>query len=410
MRGDKAKVGFALVALLLAAGSVWAFQRGGRDFDVFQHAWRLVLSGQGREVYSSSPDRFLYAPGFAWLLCPLGYFPRWLGLGLWCLAQAAVMAWLVWIAASRLPSTLSWAAAAGLAIVARPFLIDLGYGQVNTFILGAAIWALLEHAGVARRESTVLAFLSWAVLACAAVAKIFPLPLLLIPFFDSGVPRSRLKIERAGAVAGALAVLLFPMLTEGFMGWVTLMQGWRDALLAKGLPLESHNQSFVAFLYHYFSGIPTHVISEGPPKVLLGFPLFAAQTIELLSLAWTFSWAGFLFAWILLGPREDRFRWIAVALAMLVLPSHLFWKTYLIFCFPLAAWIASREGVSAFTLALFAAINLTGYELIGHALSSRIEAGSVLLFANLVMVSYGVVTSNSASSSPRVRRGRAGTS
>ena len=38
---------------------------GGHDFAVFYEAWNLVAHGRGTEIYTTSPDRFLYAPGFA---------------------------------------------------------------------------------------------------------------------------------------------------------------------------------------------------------------------------------------------------------------------------------------------------------------------------------------------------------
>src|SRR5688572_26271382 len=79
------------VGFLVALGTWWAFQRGGHDFNVFYHAWKLVLSGQGQIIYQESPDRFLYAPGFAWLFAPLAWLPRDLALALWCFGKAAVI-------------------------------------------------------------------------------------------------------------------------------------------------------------------------------------------------------------------------------------------------------------------------------------------------------------------------------
>jgi len=87
-----ALLGLGLTGMVVGLGTGWAFQRGGLDFDVFHAAWKLVLSGQPSEIYRSSPDRFLYAPGFAWLLSPLGLLPRGAALAIWCLSKAAVLA------------------------------------------------------------------------------------------------------------------------------------------------------------------------------------------------------------------------------------------------------------------------------------------------------------------------------
>jgi hypothetical protein len=390
-----------LVGAVLTIGTVWAFQRGGHDFDVFYHAWGLVLSGRGREIYTNSPDRFLYAPGFAWLLSPLGLLPRWLALAAWCLSKTVIVGWLLLAVGSRLPGRAgeknialiarTGMAALGLLLVARPFLIDFGYGQVNIFILAAALWALFEHTAPAGREG-MAPFVSWACLACAAVAKIFPLPLLLIPFVDfSKIPGKRLKRERAGILAGALVLLLLPVLSEGPAGLAELFTGWKGALLAKGLPLESHNQSFVAFLNHYFTGNPTRVIAEGYPPLLFGVQAFDSSTLTLLSLGWTLSCAGFLLAWLLAGPRRDSLRWISIAVATLILPSHLVWKTYFVTGFPLAAWLLSRGGGLVFPALVFLLVNLTGFDFLGHGLAARLEAGSVLLFVQLAMIGAGVM-------------------
>lgn len=396
-----------IVGAILAMGTVWAFQRGGRDFDVFHHAWGLVLAGRGREIYVNSPDRYLYAPGFAWLLAPLGLLPRTLALGLWCTAKTFVVAWMLFAIGIRLPGSDGrdgravnligrvGVAALGLLLVARPFIVDFGYGQVNVFILGAALWALFEHTLPDRRYGGA-PFWSWACLACAAVAKIFPLPLLIIPFVssrageDAQAATRKLNLERAGILVGAAVVFLLPLVTEGPSGLVALIEGWKDALLVKGLPLESHNQSFVAFLHHYFTGAPTHVIAEGIPPVMFGVQAFDSATLTLLSLAWTCTWAGILLAWLLKGPTGDALRWTSVAVGLLIIPSHLVWKTYFVLGLPLATWILARRGSLFFPLVIFALVNLTGYEVIGHDLSGRLEAGSVLLFALLAMVIFGI--------------------
>ena len=90
-------LGVFAASLVVAMGTLWAFQRGANDFTVFYHAWQMVLDGRGALIYhfQETPDRFLYAPGFAWLLSPFGLLPRSVALAIWCFAKAAVIGYLV---------------------------------------------------------------------------------------------------------------------------------------------------------------------------------------------------------------------------------------------------------------------------------------------------------------------------
>ncbi|HUP58515.1 MAG TPA: glycosyltransferase family 87 protein [Bdellovibrionota bacterium] len=391
---ELAILALATSAVLTAVGTAWAFQRGGRDFDVFFHACSLVLSGKGSMVYASSPDRFLYAPGFAWIFSPLALLPRDFALALWCFAKAGAIGWMIRSlgrfllpAAHRMDSM--GAAALGLILVARPVLIDFEYGQVNVFIVAACVWALLSLFEEERGERETLA--AWAVLAFAAVAKVFPLPLLAVPFLVGGMPRQKLKAARTGALAGFFAMILVPALGPGLGGLPPLYAGWKSALLSKGLPLESHNQSFIAFLHHYFSGRPTHVISQGWVPLRFGMPVFESSQLTLLSLSWTASTAGLLLAWLLRGPAGAPARWASVFVALLVLPSHLVWKPYFVTAFPLAAWHVSRQSAWPLLAAVFVAVNLTGFDFVGHGVAARLEAASILLFAQLALVAWALL-------------------
>src|SRR5271167_1673575 len=95
MRNFLARAGVPLVAFLAALGTFWAYQRGGHDFDVFYFAWKLVLQGRGLEIYNNSPDRYLYAPGFAWVFAPLGLLPKSLALAVWSFLEAWVLALMI---------------------------------------------------------------------------------------------------------------------------------------------------------------------------------------------------------------------------------------------------------------------------------------------------------------------------
>lgn len=399
-------LGFALVAGLVILGSIQAYTRGGKDFFVFYEAWRLVLRGQGSEIYRLSPDRFLYGPGFAWLLAPLGLLPSWAALGVWCLLKAFVLGFLinklsqVWQSKDRLLSL--GVSAWGAVLLARPLLIDFEYGQVNLLILGACLWGLLGH--FETEESPTSDFARWYLLALAAIAKLFPIPLLLVPWAIP--PRSsfrKAKWERIAIIAGLVTALLVPVFSQGWIGTFHLLKDWREAVLARGLPLESHNQSFTALLYHYLSGQPTPVISEGSAPLLLGYGWLAHHQIVLLSLFWTCLTFSFSLGWILTGSlwvddelkstqKQFPLKWIGIVVGLLIVPSHLVWKPYFVMSLPLAILVihqASRINRPSFyfsILILFIGINLTGFDFVGHHWAAHFEAASFMLFMHLSMM------------------------
>jgi hypothetical protein len=395
--GPVGVIGLLLAALIVTLGTSWAFARGAPDFNVFYAAWKLVLEGRGADIYRDSPDRFLYAPGFAWLLAPLAAFPRELVLALWCFAKAGVVGFVIRefqpSSGRRLSIASLGMAAWGVALVARPLLIDFQYGQVNTLILGACAWALLGHWN--RGNSRAGDFIRWFVLAVAAVTKVFPLPLLIVPWIAcAGIAPAKLRRERIGLIAGLLVMLLLPAVSVGVQGLVPLMLGWRDALVSRGLPLESHNQGFGAFAYRWFSGQPVHIVALGMEYVTLGKALLSESTLRLLSYAWMMFSGGALLTWFFIkADRVSPLRWIAVVVAMLILPSHLVWKPYFVMFLPVAVLAATAVGrKSPARLVLlacgFAAMNLSGFDLLGAEWGARAEAASVMLWAGLAYLAF----------------------
>lgn len=368
-------------SLIVACGTLWAFTRGGRDFAVFFEASRFVLQGRGAEIYHTQvmPDRFLYAPGFAWLFSPLALLPKSVALAIWCFAKAAIVGLLLReFSGSR---GLGWAAL-GICLLARPLLIDLEYGQVNLLILGACVWPLVRYFDE-RRAPGWADTLSWGLLGCAAVTKLFPLPLLLIPFVTAGPKRGR---ACAGALAGVLLVAVLPLFTQGWEGTLALYSDWRLALLDRGLPLESHNQSFSAFLHHYFSDEPTQIIAQHRHALSLGIASLSGQTIELLTAAWGLV-VGAVIVSLILFKKLPVPNWIALLVGLLIVPSHLVWKPYFVFGLP-AAILLTRELPRRWPLllGLFALINFSGFDFLGEALGARFEAGAILLWAHLALL------------------------
>lgn len=392
MRNFLARAGVPLVAFLAALGTFWAYQRGGHDFDVFYFAWKLVLQGRGLEIYSNSPDRYLYAPGFAWVLAPLGLLPKTVALAVWSCLEAWVLALLIRAFAIGHGKTGLGLCACAALVMTRAILINFQYGQINILILGVCVWALWIHleqdVSKCAFTSKWQALLAWFLLGIVAVSKVFALPLLLLPWFrKEKAPREKILAERIGSVAGVLITFLAPVISVGWDAAYRLLFSWREALLQKGLPEESHNQSFVAFLNHYFTAAPTHVIALGHIWRVLGHDILSADTISILSMAWTFTWMGVLLAWLLKGAMDDRPRWIAVAVGLLIVPSHLVWKPYFVFSVPLAMVLILRKRSYVFQLcAAFALINLTSFDIIGGTVAGYIEAASVFLWVHLALL------------------------
>jgi hypothetical protein len=372
-------LGWVGLGFVLAFGSIRAFQGGGgRDFAVFHAAWRAVLAGRGAEIYRVTPDRFLYAPGFAWVLAPLGWIPEPVALALWTLLKVAALAAVLVAFARRLRIGAAGPFAWGVLLFSRPLIIDLQYGQVNAWILFAAVWVLLTFDDPAR--GAVARAVSWLSFSFLAAAKLFGLPLLLLPF----VTRGR-RIERAATAAGAACALVPPFFSLGASGTAAILLEWKAALLGKGIPLETHNQSFSAFLHRIPGTSPSPYI---PLESHLPFSLgwLDPRSVDLLSLAWAAGVAGILLALVLVRPERRGPAWAALLIGLLVIPSHLVWKPYFIFGIPAALCFVARIRARrelVFATLVFAMINLTGFDLVGYAAAARIEAASGWLFALL---------------------------
>ncbi|MBI3534450.1 MAG: DUF2029 domain-containing protein [Deltaproteobacteria bacterium] len=377
--------GLFSVFVLMISGIWITTQRGGQDFNVFYHAWKLVLSGQASDIYNNSPDRFLYSPSFACLLSPLAWMPFHISFLFWNTLKIISLVLLFFILkpyakndnSLYLPLYL-WS----LIFISRPLLIDFQYGQINIFLLVFSLWALCS-------QTT----LSWFFLGIVAVMKPLILPLLLIPWFE------RRKAAYISSLAGALLSILFPVVL-GFQNFQTLLSQWYNALASKGFPLESHNQSVLALLYRLFSGKPIHIISYGPEPVQFGFNLFSEKTLFLLCIAWIIAVLVF-FLKILITQKQSIQKY-ALLVGIILLPLHLVWKPYFVFSFPLAflilrdlLFLQGRKMYKLFPIALtFTFMNLTGLDYIGTSLSGKFEALSIMMLAHLILIFYAYTAAN----------------
>ncbi len=409
-------LGMIGLAGVLLWGSVLALARRAQDFEVFYQAWSWVRSGHADKIYQVSPDRFLYHPIFAWLFAPLSLLPSFWALLIWCVLKALLILHLIMLlshpwerfagrfldrqAAASNRNQMRQVTCWGMLFFAKPLLIDFAYGQVNSLLLFVCVWGLAAH--FEAKMSRLMTTAQWLVLTLGAVIKLYPLPLLLVPWLVTrGVAAQKLFWERLAVILGVLLAFGLPLLLQGWGGGLALYLDWKDALLARGLPLESHNQSFIALLYHYFSGSTFEIRSEGPRLFSFGAALLSAGQLVWIALLWSVGSLGYLFFWMRQGPKEvfkptSRLHWVAVLVGLLIVPSHLVWKPYFVMSIPLAVvlshwmWQKSSLGLTLLGVGLFLGVNLTGFDFLGHLLAAHIEAASFLLVLHLSLVVYAV--------------------
>ena len=388
----------------------WPFLRPSNDFDVFYIAWRTVLEGKGLHVYSLTPDRFLYAPGFAWFFAPLGIFTRSIALGLWSLAKFWVIVFCAREFAKQLTQSKEYFVLSGfgLLVVLRPLMIDFQYGQVNAFLFFFAAWALRRLFFPQKRESANANILVWFFFGVFSVGKLITLPLLVIPFLLKNHLQKEQKEQKrnqscaAAGIAGAFTVFMLPVLQVGVQGWWHLHLDWLRALQSRGFPLESHNQSIAAILQHWFSGVPIRVIVLYQQLQLSTSRLLSENVLTVASYLSAFFWiASILYlAWFFLpklarapekNPRAIALS-IALLIALVMMPSHLVWKPYFISGLPLV-WVLMSEKSTRIRIGLFASLALlqfSGVDFIGPAWAGWLEAGGVFMAAHLLLIALGV--------------------
>ncbi len=382
------KLGAIAGALTLAVGWLYSFQRGSLDFSVFYRAWEHALANHGYMLYNESPDRYLYAPGFAWVFSPLSLLPRWAALVVWNTLKTGLMLGALYSLWNR------WGRRRGVHwsvllvscfLLARPILIDFQYGQINLILLGSTVLALL-----AAEEATWLASFYWLMFSFFAMTKLMCLPLLLIPW----VRRQAGWKVRAASLLGAGIAIFLPMIWTGYSGLRSMIIQWQWALFARGFPLESHNQSFAAVLHHWFSGEPVRIIALYG-NINMGWSWLSESVLTWIAVAWALGVLGLILFWMLKKPRpgtEDRVKATAILCGLVFLPSHLVWKPYFIFGLPVAVYLLVQQSIKPerwrwIGLGIyFVMLNLTSVDGLGHTTAAYAEAGGVLFFAHLLLM------------------------
>lgn len=437
-------VSIFICSLLFGYSVFAAFSRGGEDFNVFYTAWHLAWNGGAQDVYHATPDRFLYAPGFAWAFAPLGALPRDLALAFWCALKVFALGLIlvkldpIRLSVNKTSSTPdrfqgmalgAW----GILLFARPVLIDIQYGQVNLLISAFAFLALLQlvESRLVTQEDwskgsetfwlklkTLFGYdwLIWFLAGFGALTKVMTLPLLIPPLYSflrapSGYRRQRLPAV-LGLMMGVLVALFLPAVSVGWTGTFRFWQDWVIAVQARGLPLETHNQSFVAIIAHFFDVDPIPAVALGGWRVVFGIQLLKPATIVSIGWAWFVTAAIGLLMMTTLGfPKSSQricrvgesslslrsWRWAALVVGLTVLPSHLIWKPYFVFGIPAAvlavhevrAEISVGKFRNAFLLVLLGVlINFTSIDSIGLEAGLWCEAVGVLFWSLVALLSW----------------------
>lgn len=193
--------------------------------------------------------------------------------------------------------------------------------------------------------------------------------------------------------AGLAVILFLPLLTQGPMGTWNLLLEWKVALLGRGLPLETHNQSVVALLYRFLAGQPVHVVALGMHPVMLLSIQLSQSVLSALAMAWTALSLCFLVFWLFWSSRIAPLRWSVVLIAWLIVPSHLVWKPYFVMTLPVMVLalhdlLKTRRNYGRWALFVFSILimNLTGFDFIGHSAAAYAEASSVFMITHLILI------------------------
>jgi Glycosyltransferase family 87 len=207
LRRSAIPVLYVLTALIVAVQhGVFSHEN---TFAIFRASFPHLLHGQ--DLYAAYPaeyrDLYKYSPTFALLFAPFAVLPFAVGLALWNVLNAGLLAFAV---VRLLPDD---RASVALGIAYLETVGALQYSQSNALVAALMILAFLalEESRPARAGG---------LLALGACVKIFPLTALL-----SAVPRRRVvRTVAACAVAGVVLAALPLVVTN----WQTLVEQYRS--------------------------------------------------------------------------------------------------------------------------------------------------------------------------------------
>jgi hypothetical protein len=333
------------------------FRLDSPDFKVFHVAAKHALY-QPENLYKISPDRYLYPPVTAILLAPFGFSDNWKFHQLsWHLLLSLVLLFFC---------QQSWAFFWAIIILNRYFSINFGYGQINPIVLFFVFLTTISL----KKENSKLASVSWPL---ASILKVYPLVQGL----------EFIQHRRWRELFYTFGVFFF-LLSIPFLFWgidlaLELHFQFFQALQAKGLPIDSGNQSLSALAVRLFTAQPfqLHPLGEYRWGWILLPPLFVKYLPLLLGLVFTFI------TWQKAWKRKGFFDGASAFGFSLLFLSHIVWKDYFIFLlFPIAQIIQLQPRGWKQILGIYLAfVYLSSPDLITHQVSARLDALSLHFFA-----------------------------
>lgn len=351
------------------------------DFKVFYSAARHALRDP-ENIYKLSPDRYLYPPSTSILLAPFALTEYWhWHAALWhCLLGI-----LIFLLARRSPQALL-----ACLLLTRYLLVSLGYGQINLLVLALMLCSQLLLDTGRQKSAGVI----WALVASL---KVYPLVL---------GAEFALRKRWLGIVTFTLTIvglLALPFLFFGASLGKDLYQQFLAGLAGKGLPLHSHNQSFVAL----FSRICTKEAFElhGVGWTQWGFFPIGALPARIAA-----SFVGFalaIFSWW--RARKLDTGYLSAAAFSILFLSHIVWKDYLLFLyFPLVEILGNR-GISfrkkTWGACLFLAmVTFSSADFAGPRRAALFDAASIHLWGAVLVWVAWINCLSVHSSSPVTKR------
>ncbi len=318
----------ALLLLLLAAGNVG---RHGSDLETYWRAARRFSAGSDLYPPDDGLRMFRYAPGVAALFLPLAPLPLFTARAVWYAVLVAASLLAIRLVGRRPGTRAGVALAAACLGVARPFLDEFHYGQVNVIVLLALLAAFLAED---RGRDGVAGLL----VSLAIGLKLVPL------VFAADLALRRRWRGLAGVAFGLAALAIVPAATYGLAGAVEIHRSWIRSLAAAAPALVhvSGNQSLF--------GVAARAGLLRPWGALAALAAVAAALLAP-------------------GPEPRR----SLLLFCLGLAAPLGWMWNYVCALPALHLVASSGRRGAWAVAAFGVLSLTTlYDVGGRAFEHRV--------------------------------------
>lgn len=299
----------AILPWILLGLGVWFAARGwrdavrppGSDLTIYWNAARAVVEGRDpNEVHG-----WIYPPGAALVLAPLGLLPLSVAAALFQALSLAAIAWVARRAVDLVrgedletPAWLAWLPAL---VVLRLADSNLTNGQVNHFTLFLVVASLLA-------QQRARAFVSGAWIGAAAAFKVVP-GIVALAF----VARRNVLALAGTAAAAILGMAVLPVLFFGPRAGVERLAAWWHGLVAPyaagGDDLLAAReyvpgQSLTAMLYRALAATPaTSRGAAGPTAELVSW---SPDTVHGIVIGVQIAWFLALLATLLRSARDDR--------------------------------------------------------------------------------------------------------